>query len=252
MSGIQRFFPSRKTSELLQYQYFGVGAGATGGIVSTGGGYKIHSFTSVGISNFNVIGKILNVEYLIVAGGGGNGGGASGIAYPEGGGGGQLITSTLNVENSNYQLTVGGGGLNSENGQDSIFNNITANKGLTKTVNGRGGTSGSGNVGGNLNGTAAGGGGGNSAVGGNAPSSTQGGNGGAGTSSSISGSSVGYGGGGGGGAFTTGGTGTNGGGNGSGTNNLGGTNGTPNTGGGSGGAPGNFGGSGIIIIRYLV
>jgi len=60
---------------------------ATGGTVTTSGDYKIHTFTSVGSTNFVVssVGTAPNntFQVLIVAGGGGGGG-----QYVGGGGGG--------------------------------------------------------------------------------------------------------------------------------------------------------------------
>ena len=57
-------------------------AAATGGTITTAGGYRIHTFTAVGTSTFTAD-ESGPVEYLVIAGGGG--GGTQG---GEGGGGG--------------------------------------------------------------------------------------------------------------------------------------------------------------------
>ena len=56
---------------------------AIGGTITTAGGYRIHTFTTVGADTFQALANLSSVEYLLVAGGGG-GGGSGG----EGGGGG--------------------------------------------------------------------------------------------------------------------------------------------------------------------
>lgn len=43
---------------------------ALGGTITTAGGYKIHTFTAVGASTFQVLANLTSVEYLVVAGGG--------------------------------------------------------------------------------------------------------------------------------------------------------------------------------------
>jgi hypothetical protein len=221
------------------------------------------------------------VEYLVVAGGGAGANGA-GLGAGGGGAGGMLTATDLNVTiGTTYTVTVGAGGAGSTasaaaNGNNSVFNGITAIGGGGGNAPGNGaaggsgggagysgtggaGTSGQGNNGGNGSGApyySAGGGGGKGAVGANGINSTAGsGAGGAGSASSITGSSVTYamGAGGGGvsgsgaasgsspaGAGTAVTTGTAG----SGTANLGGG------GGGSGNGTGGSGGSGVVVIKY--
>ena len=64
---------------------------ALGGTITTAGGYKIHTFTAVGASTFQVLANLTSVEYLVVAGGGGaggnGGGGWSGVVV------GQVVTA---------------------------------------------------------------------------------------------------------------------------------------------------------------
>ena len=62
-----------------------VGVVAEGGTTTSLGGYRIHTFTTVGSNSFTVT-KGGNVEVLVVAGGGGGGGNKGG-----GGGAGGLI-----------------------------------------------------------------------------------------------------------------------------------------------------------------
>ena len=252
---------------------------ATGGTITTSGGYTIHTFTSSGTFTPSKGGT---VDYLVVGGGGGSGG------YGGGGGGGGFRTATgFTVTATGLTVTVGAGGAGSaynglvaSNGGNSVFSSITSlgggggsarqHAGANGASGGGGnggwgtaggsGTSGQGNNGGTAVGNSTyfgGGGGGASAVGGNG--TTTAGVGGAGTASSYSGSSVTYAGGGGGMTDTSsngGAGGAGGGGKGFGFGDGAATGGTANTGGG-GGAGGDAatgktdGGSGIVIIRYL-
>ena len=251
------------------------GFSATGGTITTSGGYTIHTFTSFGTYTPNGSG---NVEYLVVAGGGGGGGGTGG-----GGGAGGFRTGTGHAVTAQaYTITVGGGGAGGSglnvagsDGSNSVFDTITSiggGGGGSNSVVGRNGGSGGGtghNIAGHGSGTVGqgndggdggpdapnypgSGGGGAGAVGQNTPSTTVAGNGGNGLASSISGSSVTYAGGGGGGTYSTGGTNGSGGTGGGGAATVAGT---ANTGGGGGAATNNgsnsgVGGSGIVIVRY--
>jgi hypothetical protein len=90
--------------------------------------YRVHTFTEVGESTLEVT-RFGQVEYLVVAGGGSGGNATSG-----GGGAGGLVYSVEQLEKSTIQVTVGSGGTSDkdddrapgENGQDSIFGDITA------------------------------------------------------------------------------------------------------------------------------
>jgi hypothetical protein len=214
-----------------------------------------------------------SVEYLVVGGGGGGGWDGAG-----GGGGGGFLTGNIAVvSDTNYTVTIGGGG-NLSSGSNSVFSSVTAigggrggDKGGVGSAGGSGGgtghtngsaggagTAGQGSAGGAGGSSGGGGGGGASAAGGTGGGA--GGSGGNGLSSSISGTLTYYSGGGGGGSFNSGrGTAGLGGGgvggsvSGSGTPGAG----EVNTGGGSGGVGWGGGsssaaaGSGIVIIRYL-
>ena len=262
---------------------------ASGGIETTSGSFKIHTFT--GSANFIVTqtgsGALNNIDYLIVAGGGGGGnyvgggGGAGGAIYNTGSSG---LTATT------YTLTVGTGGPSETDGNDSVFFGQTAIKGgrgarggcevgssagaggcgggggAGTYTGGAAGTTGQGFAGGSAMGCSSpysSGGGGGTAVTGSNGSGAGSGNGGNGIYINISGTPTYYGGGGGGCSLTNQGTGGQGGGgtgtkyNGDGSVNTAGTAGTANTGGGGGGGEtasgtrvGYAGGSGIIIIKY--
>jgi hypothetical protein len=206
---------------------------ATGGTITTSGGYRIHTFTSSGtfISN-----KSMNVEYLVVAGGGGGGVGTSNNGNAGGGGAGGLRNGTIAVSAQPYPVTVGAGGTTSgyycnftnnsiynaycpTNGGNSILSSVTSIGGgyggfyHTNAAGSGGSGGGSGQYSstpgagtasqgyaggsGSGNGYAGGGGGGAGGVGNPAWGSGQnGGNGGPGIANSISGTSVTYAGGG--------------------------------------------------------
>jgi hypothetical protein len=251
-------------------------AKATGGTYTESGGYGIHKFTSSGTFTPSAS---FNVESLVVAGGGGGGSNGGG----GGGAGGLRYSASLAVNPQAYSITVGAGGYgygnSAQNGGNSIFSTLTAiggGGGGSRDADQIGSAGGSGGGAGGAFGTYAGGvgsqgrnggvnypgggqagpggGGGCGAVGGTG-GNYRGGNGGIGCAYSISGSSVYYAGGGGGGlvgGFSgTPGTGGNGGGGNGVTPGGRGYNGTANTGGGGGGNNGT-GGSGIVIIRYLI
>ena len=257
---------------------------ATGGdSVKVVGGYRVHTFTNVGTSSFDVL-VPASVDVLVVGGGGGGGSRNAG----GGGAGGLIYTSSFSVvSGSNYVVTVGAGGLGSidyshnvdgASGSSSVFGSLVAvgggfgggagnggaggsGGGGAAFTSGGTGTSGQGWAGGSGGGEWAGGGGGG--AGGAGVNGGGAGNigtaGGIGITNSISGTSVWYAAGGGGGTYQgTPGTGGSGiGGDGSATGSPEGSgaiagNGAPNTGsGGGGGGKGGNGGSGIVIVRYL-
>ena len=263
---------------------------ATGGTITEVGAYRIHTFTNLGTTNFNVSDGSLDCEILIVAGGG-----SGGLNGGGGGGAGGVIITNMIVSGSKT-VTVGAGGprwtwivpgpITGSNGLNSAFDTVIAYGGgrggvrawlnpndlptsggsgggggaspfLTGAngINGQGQAGGNGYNGGGVNGSGGGGGGAGSA--GSNGNGTVGGNGGDGITSDISGSNVTYGGGGGGGGVTAGSGGSGGGGNGG---IQYGDDAVPNTGGGGGGPSmtlsdprgGGAGGSGIVIVRYLI
>lgn len=250
----------------------GVLPAATGGTVTTSGGFTIHTFTGSGTLTTY---RDLEVDYLVIAGGGGGGGfvggggGAGGYRTSLGtSGGNSSAEPRLRLSaNQSYQVTVGAGGSAVQassqefggDGTTSTFATITSiggGGGSWSSVAGRTGGSGGGGGGGDNSypgglgtsgqgtnggsGSAAawanGGGGGAGATGGNGTGGTTGGNGGSGITSSITGTSVTRAGGGGGAAETTAGTGgAGGGGNAARRNVNSATAGQANTGSGGGG-----------------
>ena len=256
-----------------------IGMSATGGTVTTSGSYSINTFTSSG--TLAVTGSD-TAQVLVVAGGGG--GGSVNLQTSGGGGAGGVIQNNSYVLTSGSKtVTIGNGGAINTNGQNSVFDTLTAiggghgggGSGVAGAVGGSGGGGNSGSAGGA--GTAGqgyagsagsgtgypGGAGGGAAEAGHAQVGSNGGeNGGNGIQSSISGTATYYGGGGGGAAgyaspIAGGIGGLGGGGNGSVTTggaSGGGVPGTPNTGGGGGGSNNysatGIGGSGIVIVRY--
>jgi len=249
---------------------------ATGGTITIANGYKIHTFTTVGTTNF-VVGQPFqlgtSVQLLIVAGGGSGSGDRA-----AGGGAGGLIFTNMLMSPGTYSVVVGAGGtvgtgnVHGTDGSNSSFNgqiaigggsggshyqgNYIGNTGGsggggaapgpgTPTAAGGTGTSGQGYGGGTgyYNGSicSAGGGGGAGGLGSNA-TTTKGGNGGPGLFITIGGNSAYYAGGGGGaaaqdyGAAVGGIGGVGGGGTADQSSTTAATAGTPNTGGGGAGA----------------
>jgi len=130
---------------------------ATGGTITTSGGYTIHTFITSGTFTPNMTGS---VEVLVVAGGGG---GATDIDVGGGGGGGGFLTGSLSLSAQSYSVTVGaggargtgsdntgvGGGTNGTRGGNSIFSSMTAiGGGYGGTRSQPGGSGGSGGGGG--------------------------------------------------------------------------------------------------------
>jgi hypothetical protein len=216
---------------------------ASGGVITTIDGYKIHTYTVSGTFTPSLT-KEGKVEVLVV----GAGGAGSGFSpHGGGGGGGDVVTGFLNIAKGTSPMSVVVGSGSSGTGGASYFGPFTANGGQPGSGY-NGGTSGSGIGGGSGNFTGSGGGAGAQA--------TQtfkwtdaGGVGGQGYGSSISGTLRVYGGGGGGGHSGSGKASAPGiyGGGGQGVGAV------ANSGGGGGGGPGaTLGADGIVIIRYRV
>lgn len=249
------------------------GTWASGGVITTNGAYRIHTFTNSGTLTVGIAG---DVEVLVVGGGGGAG---TGLSQPNaspggGGGGGVIYTSSFSVATGPITVIVGAGGypVHLENGQqggNSVFSTLTAigggggGKGHTG-VGGAGGSGGGAGNGGWAGGMGVpgqghdggpsydygrGGGGGGAGTVGGTGAGVGTATGGAGITNSISGTPTGYGGGGGG---SMDGTAIDGGGAGGEYSSV---PGTPNTGGGGGAGHYNLcssaGGSGIVIVRYI-
>lgn len=120
------------------------GVEATGGTITTysSGGitYKVHTFSSVGTTNF-VVSANGTVDYLIIGGGGSGGAGRASpfTEWPGGGGAGGFVEGTFNVTTgTTYPIVVGAGGAgvsafspneaprDGNNGADSTAFNKTA------------------------------------------------------------------------------------------------------------------------------
>jgi len=98
---------------------------ALGGDVVISSGSKIlHAFKTVGTSSFTMLNPaVTNVEVMVVAGGGGGGSSKAG----GGGAGGLVYSSSFAITpGSNLQVIVGNGGAVGTNGQNSVFDTITA------------------------------------------------------------------------------------------------------------------------------
>jgi len=231
--GIGTTTPSETLSVVGSFATNGSGAGATGGVITEFGGYRIHTFTGNG--TFTPSGD-MTVEVLVVAGGGGGGG--TQTAYGGGGGGGAggvVYAQGHSVTATSYAVTVGSGGAGGRpdtsetgrNGTNSSFDTIIAVGGggggyggatlgagqaggsgggvgyyggtIGPAIQGNTGGTGYGHAGGSQAGNHGGGGGGAGTAGGTADG--YGGHGGNGMSFDINGTSTYYGGGGGGGAY---------------------------------------------------
>jgi len=113
---------------------------ATGGTITTSGGYKYHKFTSSasGASGF-VPNKSGTVDVLVVAGGGG-GGSTGNIQAGGGGGAGGFLSSTgVAVLGQSYSIVVGGGGLLGQSGTSWNGTNGSNTTALSLTAIGGGG-----------------------------------------------------------------------------------------------------------------
>jgi hypothetical protein len=104
---------------------------ATGGTITFSGPYKIHTFTTVGSTNFTITSPYTAQVQVLIVGGGGGGGGDRAAG---GGGGGLIFLSNTTITPGTYAVTVGDGGLPgwwgpnggngrvAGNGGNSIFN----------------------------------------------------------------------------------------------------------------------------------
>ena len=234
---------------------------ASGGVITTIDGYKIHTYTVSGTFTPSLT-KEGKIEVLVVGGGGGGRNEYAG----GGGGGGAVVYGVLNIakNTSPISVVVGTGGAAGVAGGTSYFSSLTAPGGATGYPNYVGGSSGNGNAG--SIGTSKGGGGGGGAGSPALHRWTGGCPGGEGLGSSISGTLVNYGGGGGGAGNTSetgsgsgnyGGWGPAGGGRGANSTTHAGTAGLSSGGGGGGGTTYNnrnasAGADGVVIIRYRV
>ncbi len=112
-----------------KYVETGTGSKATGGTVTTAGGYTYHTFFSSGM--FTPTASITGGEVLVVAGGGGSGGGSSWAAGGGGAGGLVYASSQSFTSGTGYAAIVGAGGTSGrgsqsgDNGSNSSFGSLT-------------------------------------------------------------------------------------------------------------------------------
>lgn len=252
---------------------------ATGGVETTDGDYKIHTFNSSGNFEVLTLGDNPIIDFMLVAGGGSGGRSTAGNSAGGGGAGGLIYIENQLITLGIKPVVIGNGGASQTiatsgfTGQNSTFLGYTAigggaGGGSTSTgllggsggggafITGNGlGTTGQGFAGGAFIGANAGCGGGGAGAIGNSAANNNGANGGIGRQTYINGTTNYFAGGGGGSPYatTTVGLGGNGGGGNGGYAALPPQNGTPNTGGGGGGGfdvNSGAGGSGVCIIRY--
>jgi len=253
---------------------------ATGGIETTDGDYKIHTFNASGDFEVLSLGDNPVIDFMLVAGGGSGGksgaggsaggGGAGGLIYLQNqpitlgiktvvvGNGGASKTSLgkgLDGQNSTFlgNTAIGGGAGGAGNAQPGN-NGGSGGGGAYITANGLG-TTDQGFAGGAYIGGNGGNGGGGAGSKGFSTIGNNGENGGVGRQTYINGTTSYFAGGGGGSIYfnNTGGIGGNGGGGNGSSIGIPPTSGTPNTGGGGGGGfnvDSGSGGSGVCIIRY--
>ena len=106
---------------------------ATGGTITTAGGWRVHVFgdSGAGAYTFQIVsGGPVDVEYLVVAGGGGGGYSNIAGAVAGGGGAGGMLEGVLFLGVGSYAVFVGaagGGGVGDQqagqNGGNSAFDN---------------------------------------------------------------------------------------------------------------------------------
>jgi PKD repeat protein len=257
---------------LLIFLMVGIASGTVTQYNITDGTYNTTVFNGTGSTSWTIPTGVNSFEYLIVAGGAGGENGTS--KEGGGGGGGQVVTGTYTgtIEGLSTTITVGDGGAagavgggDGVNGTNSTLDitgvtTLTAIKGEGGGVDGdtEGGDSAtySGGAGSGGFGYGAGGGAGSGANGANGVAPNSGGAGGDGVASSIIGTLTFYGGGGGGGGTNNAAGGAGGGGAGNNYAVSPATAGTDDLGGGGGGGWSSWGakkgGSGTIIIKYLI
>lgn len=116
---------------------------ATGGTITTSGGYKVHAFTTVGTGyTFTVsTSSAVPVTILVVPGGGGPGSIASGTLVG-GGAPGDYKLVTLVLPAGTYTIDVGAGGTTGNNGGQSKFDTTIASGGLRGGAEGDAGQNG--------------------------------------------------------------------------------------------------------------
>ena len=106
---------------------------ATGGTITTTGGYRYHTFKSNG--TFTVTSGTGNIDVLIVAGGGG----ANNSSYAPGGGAGGMLELTYAISAISRTVTIGAGGAGTGGQATGRNGGNTSVTGLTTAIGGGGG-----------------------------------------------------------------------------------------------------------------
>jgi len=136
-------FSSATLYGISEYVESGTGSKATGGTVTTSGGYTYHTFYSSG--TFAPTASITGAEYFLVAGGGSGGQGGGGA------GGFRYFSAQSFTSGTKYPAIIGAGGVrvqggnNGNNGTNSVFNGTSSTGGgAGNPANGSAGGSGGG------------------------------------------------------------------------------------------------------------
>ena len=122
---------------IARYSQTGTGSKATGGTVTTAGGYTYHTFFSSGM--FTPTASITGAEVLVVAGGGGAGGGSSWAAGGGGAGGLVYASSQSFTSGTAVPAIVGAGGLSGFGVTSGRVGTNSAFGSLTVAIGGGGG-----------------------------------------------------------------------------------------------------------------
>jgi hypothetical protein len=110
-----------------------IGAGTTGGTITTAGGFRIHTFSSAGTFSFTPDGPG-QIEFFMIGGGGSGGDGYSGGA----GAGGAVYSASSTINAQTYSVVVGNGAagafaegpyIDGVNGGNTTFLGYTASGG---------------------------------------------------------------------------------------------------------------------------
>jgi hypothetical protein len=116
----------RSVSPLTMFSGGAIQSAIGGNTVQDIGGYRIHTFTTVGTSTFTPA-SAGNVEVLVVGGGGG--GGCSSTNFPGGGGGAGEVyyASSLSLSQGAYTINIGSGGAGSSDVTGRSVNGNSSN-----------------------------------------------------------------------------------------------------------------------------
>ena len=100
---------------------------SSGGTITPNGTNRVHSFTTVGTTQFTLSGPASVQAQLLVVGGGGSGGG-----YNDGGGGGAgglVYLSSMTLTAGTYSIVVGAGGIGTSGGYNTGAGTGSGNSG---------------------------------------------------------------------------------------------------------------------------